>query len=213
MLSAVLSPTTSLLKFILSAPANVDWSEKSLYVCLASISASPLVWNIVSRNEYRNQTLTRTVGPRVGCASLGVAITLAGLYRNVLYKIALHDQPQYPLPYEIQAIVAWIIFGTGNFLVYTSFYALGFYRTHFGDYYGILQKERVTQFPFNILNNPMYTGSTMCFVGAALWYERPVGLLISAYVILTYYIALRYEGPFTDMIYAKSANALKGKKD
>ncbi|KAK1220394.1 Phosphatidyl-N-methylethanolamine N-methyltransferase [Marasmius sp. AFHP31] len=121
------------------------------------------------------------------------------------YKTALHDQPRYPLPYEIQTVVAWIIFGTGNLLVYTSYFALGFYGTHLGDYFGILQKERVTRFPFNILDNPMYVGSAMCFIGASLWYERPVGLLISACVTLTYYIALKYEGPFTDMIYAKNA--------
>ncbi|KAJ8088099.1 Phosphatidyl-N-methylethanolamine N-methyltransferase [Marasmius tenuissimus] len=129
------------------------------------------------------------------------------------YKLALHDQPQYPLPYAMQAVVAWIIFGTGNFLVFTSFSALGFYGTYLGDYFGILQKERVTQFPFNVLNDPMYVGSTMCFIGAALWYERPVGLLISLYVTLTYYIAMRYEGPFTDMIYAKNAEISKGKDD
>ncbi|KAL0059980.1 Phosphatidyl-N-methylethanolamine N-methyltransferase, partial [Marasmius tenuissimus] len=66
MLSAVLNSTTSLLRFILSVPANVDWSEWSLYVCLATIGASPLAWNIVSRNEYRNKTLTKIMGPRVG---------------------------------------------------------------------------------------------------------------------------------------------------
>ncbi|KAG7097914.1 hypothetical protein E1B28_005225 [Marasmius oreades] len=173
--------------------------------------------------EYRNKTLTSLVGPRVGCGLLGVSIFLAGLYRDVLYdpsgfqgglslltrkrnryKIALHDQPRYPLPYEIQTIIAWIIFGTGNFLVFTSFIALGFYGTYLGDYFGILLKKRVTQFPFNVLNDPMYVGSTMCFIGASLWYERPVGLLISVYVTLTYYIALRYEGPFTDMIYVKN---------
>ncbi|KAK1220396.1 Phosphatidyl-N-methylethanolamine N-methyltransferase [Marasmius sp. AFHP31] len=213
MLSAVLGSTASLLKFFLSVPTNVDWSERSLYICLASIGASPLVWNIVGRNEYRNKTLTRIVGPRVGCTLLGVAIFLAGLNRDVQYKIALRDQPQYPLPYEIQTVVAWIIFGTGNFLVMTSFSALGFYGTYLGDHFGILQKERVTHFPFSVLNDPMYVGSTMCFIGAALWYERPVGLLISLYVTLTYYIAMRYEGPFTDMIYAKSAEISKAKDD
>ncbi|KAF9258768.1 phospholipid methyltransferase [Marasmius fiardii PR-910] len=208
----MLSSISSLFNFILSVKSHVVWSKSSLYVCLASIAASPLVWNLVGRNEYRNKTLTRLVGPRVGCAILGGSIFLAGLYRDVLYKIALHDQPQYPLPYEIQTIIAWIIFGTGNFLVFTSFLALGFYGTYLGDYFGILQKKRVTQFPFNVLNDPMYVGSTMCFVGASLWYERPVGLLVSVYVALTYYIALRYEGPFTDMIYSKNNNSSAERK-
>jgi Phospholipid methyltransferase len=40
----------------------------------------------------------------------------------------------------------------------------------------------------------MYIGSTMCFAAGALWFERPAGLLITAYVYIVYIIALRYEG-------------------
>ena len=37
-----------------------------------------------------------------------------------------------------------------------------------GDYFGLLLKKRVTGFPFNIMNNPMYWGSTMNFLGYSL---------------------------------------------
>jgi methylene-fatty-acyl-phospholipid synthase len=30
----------------------------------------------------------------------------------------------------------------------------------------------VTAFPFSIMNNPMYNGSTMTFVGSSLWYVK-----------------------------------------
>lgn len=53
---------------------------------------------------------------------------------------------------------------------------------------------RVEGFPFNVLRDPMYVGSTMSFIGGALWYEKPAGLLIAAYVYVVYQIALRYEG-------------------
>ena len=49
-------------------------------------------------------------------------------------------------------------------------------------------------FPFNVLTDPMYVGSTMSFVGASLWYGSPAGLLISLYVYVGYVIALRFEG-------------------
>ncbi|ESK84394.1 methylene-fatty-acyl-phospholipid synthase [Moniliophthora roreri MCA 2997] len=181
----------------------IDLTQPSLYISLLSVGASPLVWNLVGRNEYRNRTLTKAVGARIGCAILGITIFIAGLLRDVLYKVALFAQPHWPLPYFLQTIIAWLIFGAGNFLVATSFLALGFYGTYMGDYFGILQKRRVTGFPFNILKHPMYTGSTLCFVGAALWYERPAGLLVAIYVHATYALAVEYEGPFTDMIYAQ----------
>ena len=87
--------------------------------------------------------------------------------------------------------------------------------TYLGDYFGILMDHRVEGFPFNILTDPMYDGSTMCFVAIALWYAprrdnclgfvpntstpftrygRPSGLFISAFIYIVYGIALRFEG-------------------
>ena len=37
-----------------------------------------------------------------------------------------------------------------------------------GDYFGILKEARVTTFPFNVLDNPMYWGSTANYLGWAL---------------------------------------------
>lgn len=91
-------------------------------------------------------------------------------------------------------------------------YALGIVGTYLGDYCGILMKERVTCFPFNVLEDPMYVGSFMAFLGIALWSESPAGLLLSALVWVVYAIALKYEGPFTAAIYSDAA-AAQEKKD
>lgn len=37
-----------------------------------------------------------------------------------------------------------------------------------GDYFGILKESRVTTFPFSVLDNPMYWGSTANYLGWAL---------------------------------------------
>jgi methylene-fatty-acyl-phospholipid synthase len=86
------------------------------------------------------------------------------------------------------------LLGIGQLFVITSTYALGITGTFLGDYFGILMDSRVEGFPFNVLRDPMYVGSTMSFIGGALWYEKPAGLLIAAYVYVVYQIALRYEG-------------------
>lgn len=54
--------------------------------------------------------------------------------------------------------------------------------------------HRVTSFPFNVMQDPMYNGSTMCFIGTALWYGKPSGLIISLVVYIVYQFALAYEG-------------------
>lgn len=61
----------------------------------------------------------------------------------------------------------------------------------------------VTGFPFNLMNAPMYYGSTMSFFGGAILYGKPAGFILSLHVLIVYLIAIRFEDPFTASIYAK----------
>ena len=73
--------------------------------------------------------------------------------------------------------------------------------------------EPVTGFPFNITGAPMYWGSTCSFLGTALLYGRPAGILLTGVVFLVYLGALQFEDPFTSEIYAKRDQDTKeGKK-
>ncbi|KAK2465551.1 hypothetical protein APHAL10511_002443 [Amanita phalloides] len=191
----------------------VDINQQSLLISLAAITFNPTAWNIVARNEYRNKTLTRIFeSPRQGCYFLAITIFSFGILRDHLYQRALQDQPRVPLlPQPYDTIVPVALFALGQIFVTTSTYALGITGTFLGDYFGILMDHKVTGFPFNVLRDPMYVGSTLCFAAAALWYERPAGLFVTAYVYLLYSIALRFEGPFTDMIYSKRTQAASKK--
>ncbi|KAI0310777.1 phospholipid methyltransferase [Amylostereum chailletii] len=198
----------------------IDTTKTSLFLSLAAIAFNPTAWNIVARNEYHNKTITRLFGgsPRAGTYFLALCIFGAGMIRDHLYRAALLEQPRQPLlPEPLDTVVPAVLFGLGQLFVVTSTWALGVTGTFLGDYFGILMDHRVEGFPFNVLRDPMYVGSTMCFAATALWYERPVGLLITAYVYIVYIIALRFEGPFTDMIYSKraaqSANGNASKKE
>ncbi|KAK7045496.1 Phosphatidyl-N-methylethanolamine N-methyltransferase [Paramarasmius palmivorus] len=195
---------------------NLDWSsiidtyKPSLWIALGAITFNPTAWNIVARNEYRNKTITRMFGgnARYGCYFLAVMIFSFGLLRDSIYHNALSEQPKMALlPEPYATVVPAVLIGLGQLFVITSTWALGITGTFLGDYFGILMDHRVEGFPFNVLRDPMYVGSTMTFVGGALWYERPAGLIVALYVYIVYMIALRYEGPFTDMIYSTRANA------
>ncbi|KAF7312564.1 Phosphatidyl-N-methylethanolamine N-methyltransferase [Mycena indigotica] len=193
----------------------VDPEQTSLFISLAAITFNPLAWNIVARNEYRNHTITKLFGgnTRYGCYFLAVLIFSFGMVRDALYHQALADQPRSPglLPAPFDTVVPAVLFFLGQLFVITSTWALGITGTFLGDYFGILMDHRVEGFPFNVLRDPMYVGSTMSFAATALWYERSAGLLITLYVYIVYTIALRFEGPFTDMIYAKRAEEQKRK--
>lgn len=86
------------------------------------------------------------------------------------YHRALEDQPKYALLAEpLDKLVPIALFVLGQTFVVTSTWALGITGTFLGDYFGILMDSRVEGFPFNVLRDPMYVGSTMCFAAGALW--------------------------------------------
>ncbi|KJA22618.1 hypothetical protein HYPSUDRAFT_138836 [Hypholoma sublateritium FD-334 SS-4] len=192
----------------------VDYTKPSFQISVFAIAFNPTAWNFVARNEYRNKTITKIFGgnARYGTYFLALLIFSFGILRDNLYHWALLDQPQKAiLPREYATIVPAVLFVVGQLFVITSTWSLGITGTFLGDYFGILMDHRVEGFPFNVLRDPMYVGSTMCFAATALWFERPAGLLITLYVYIVYLIALKFEGPFTDMIYTKRAEAKAAK--
>lgn len=103
----------------------------------------------------------------------------------------LVPHPDYPTAH---IVLAFVLFFTGQLLVITSMFALGVTGTYLGDYFGILMSHRVTTFPFNVVEDPMYIGSTLCFLGTSLWFRSPAGLAISLFVFIVYQVALSFEG-------------------
>ena len=186
---------------------------------------NPLLWNIVARLEYHYQLLSRVFcGHRyVACYFLAACIFSAGIWRDWLYKLALDSyeapsllQSDIPELIIVLKVVGAGLIAWGNVLVLTSMYQLGITGTYLGDYFGIYLDHRITTFPFNWYEHPMYLGSTLVFLGTGLWELKPVqACLMSAWVWIVYWIASVYfEGPFTTMIYQrKDANSKRDHKD
>ncbi|KAH0843082.1 hypothetical protein AYO21_08781 [Fonsecaea monophora] len=176
----------------------IDTSQPSLYVAAVAIAFNPIFW----KTEHKTHFLTKAFGsPYYGCYALAVTIFGIGIIRDSLYKSALEQQPIYPLLHQPE--LGAILFLSGNVLVLSSMYALGVTGTYLGDYFGILMDHKVEGFPFNVTDAPMYWGSTLSFLGTALYYGRVAGVLLTLEVFVMYLGALRFEDPFTAEIYAK----------
>lgn len=132
--------------------------------------------------------------PRHGCYVLAVVIFSIGIARDCLFERAMRDQPALDV-LQTAAVrgAAAALFVAGNVLVVSSMWALGLTGTYLGDYFGILMDERVTGFPFSVTDAPMYHGSTLSFLGSALWFGKPAGVLLTAWVAVMYQFALRFE--------------------
>ena len=68
------------------------------------------------------------------------------------------------------APIALLCMVSGAILVASSMYKLGMLGTYLGDHFGILMSAKVTSFPFDVAEHPMYYGSTLLFFGQSLRY-------------------------------------------
>lgn len=189
----------------------VDFKEYNFLFAVACIIFNPLFWNVVARWEYRSHALSRLFGsPYIGCYSLGAVIISLALYRSHCFTEAMAFQPQsdYLKRQEFYYMGAALV-AVGGVLVISSFLALGFVGTYLGDYFGILMDKKATGFPFNVMENPMYWGSTANYLGLALLNSSPAGLVLTAVVTICYKVAILFEGPFTEEIYRKKDKSKK----
>jgi phosphatidylethanolamine N-methyltransferase len=190
-----------------------------LYSMLAT-AGLPFAWNVVARNEYRNKTMTKMFGGQYpGAYVLAAGIFFASLARDWVFNLAVTANQDVTIIDPNSSAVApnqiFIMYATGCaltvvglFFVVTAFARLGVTGTYLGDYFGILMKERVTAFPFSVLENPMYTGATMAFLGTSLCANSVAGVFLTAWVWAVYQVSCTfYENPFTSMIYAEAAKA------
>lgn len=188
----------------------VDPSDPRFVAAVLTITFNPLFWNVVARWEQKTRQLSRAFGsPYLACYALGGAILLLNVLRSHCFTEAMLNQPRMdgldnPTAYR----VGLALLAVGGVLVLSSFLALGFTGTFLGDYFGILKEARVTTFPFNILDNPMYWGSTANYLGWAIMHASPAGLLLTAVVALAYVVAILYEEPFTASIYQQKSSQL-----
>ncbi|XP_053813795.1 phosphatidylethanolamine N-methyltransferase isoform X1 [Vidua chalybeata] len=191
----------------------VDVTDTGFIVAVLSIAFNPFFWNVVARWEHKTRALSQTFGsPHAACYCLGAVILVLNCVRSHCFTEAMKSQPKlegWDCHWTYYSGLA--ISAVGTLFVISSFLALGFTGTFLGDYFGILMEEKVTSFPFSILDNPMYWGSTAIYLGWSLMHASPAGLLLTAVVAISYTIAVLYEGPFTEEIYRRKQKGVKSK--
>ncbi|XP_031151223.1 phosphatidylethanolamine N-methyltransferase isoform X2 [Sander lucioperca] len=190
---------------------HIDFGDASFCIAVIAIIFNPFFWNVVARWEHRTRTLSRLFGgPYLACYCLGFIIILLNVYRSHSMTVAMKAQARWEVMDRTDVFYAGVaLMVLGTVLVVGSFLALGFIGTFLGDYFGILMDEKVTGFPFNIIENPMYWGSTANYLGLALIGASPVGLVLTAIVAVSYKVAIRFEGPFTEQIYQERSQRRK----
>ena len=188
----------------------INLNQPSLWIFVFLTVLSPLYWNLVARNEHRNKTWSKLFNSKeIANYVFSASVFTLGLVRDWWFMKAIQDQPRGPMHFPLLAtpeVIAfcYIISTVGSFFVIFSMHSLGIHGTYHGDHFGIFKTERVTGFPFNVCEHPMYYGSTMLFLGTAIWNCSPTGCVLTLWVLFIYlFFALAVEEGFTNRIYSK----------
>ncbi|XP_070783386.1 phosphatidylethanolamine N-methyltransferase [Enoplosus armatus] len=189
----------------------INFHDSSFCIAVITIIFNPFFWNVVARWEHRTRRLSRLFGsPYLACYCLGFVIILLNVYRSHSITVVMKAQARWEVMDRTDVFYTGVaLMVQGTVLVVSSFLSLGFTGTFLGDYFGILMDEKVTGFPFNITENPMYWGSTANYLGLALIGASPVGLVLTLIVAVAYKVAIRFEGPFTEQIYQQRSQRRK----
>lgn len=151
---------------------HVNLGDSILWQAMIVVFLQPLIWNMLGRMEYKTRIISKIFfSPRIGIFALALWILGFGIYRDFLFAIAVNRQEKLPEmgspEVQLLGMYSCII---GFILVTSSFLKLGFRSTFLGDYFGFLLDKKITSFPFNVLENPMYVGSSMSFMGKSILY-------------------------------------------
>jgi methylene-fatty-acyl-phospholipid synthase len=81
--------------------------------------------------------------------------------------LAVAEQPKADFGFDplLVQYAAWALYAVGMTLVVSSSIRLGITGTYCGDYFGILMKERVTGFPFNVVEGTVHFPTPIFFLG------------------------------------------------
>ena len=185
-----------------------ELASVNVLVACPLVMLNPLIWNLIVRYEYRTRAVSRLCGgPRAGVVLVACIVMVNNSIRTSFfhYIVGKSSKLQF-LEHNIGATAAgYLIVGVGVLLVLSSAWRLGFFCTFLGDYFGILLDAKVTGFPFNIVDHPMFWGSFLIYVGDSVLCASAVAFLLSLFIGLSFAIAAVFEGPFTAKIYAQKS--------
>ena len=177
------------------------------------VAWNPLIWNVIARIEYKTHLVSYIFrGPKKGCTALGLLILSLGYLRTRTFYQTMdwYSSCEF-LQNNFILGIGYMLSAVGIALLSISFYRLGFYGAFMGDHFGILLDHRITAFPYNIFEDPLYVGTVMMYYGIALEHASLIGLLLAVCITISYVGATLAERPYTTKIYTEAAAKKRAK--
>lgn len=180
-----------------------DWE---IIISISMIILCPVTWNLVARYEFYTKNLSKLCGDNRLAADIFAHVLIEmGIFRNYMFVRVIKNQLKtefFDEYYILLEVIGYLLVGMGMHLNVFAYYRLGIHGIYYGDYFGVLCKEMCTSFPFSVLENPLYVGSTLMFLGSSILYRSPAGIFLTIIAWIMYKFASVLENPMTPLIYS-----------
>jgi methylene-fatty-acyl-phospholipid synthase len=169
---------------------NINFSEKHFIEVIFYSILSVLVWGLLPHLQFKYQIISRFFHNDMEKAADFLAFLLIhlGTFRNYAFTESMFSNKRYDFKeYNmISNVVGISILIFGSLLWITSLIKLGLRGSYFGDHFGFLFSKKIESFPFNVLENPQYTGSKIFLLGQSILFRSPTGVFLTLTISLFY---------------------------
>lgn len=169
---------------------NINFAEKHFREVIFYSVLSVLVWGVLPHLQYKYKIISRFFKDDMEKAADFMAFLLIhiGTFRNYAFTESIFNNKRFDFGElnMISNIAGVSILFFGCLLWITSLLKLGLRGSYFGDHFGFLFKKRIESFPFNILENPQYTGSKLFLLGQSILFRSLTGFFMTVTISLLY---------------------------
>ena len=175
----------------------IDLTDSRLWYAIVYIFLNLFAWLLIPYLEFQHKLFSKLLKGDYEKAADFVAYFLIylGTMRNYYMQHAIYHnyrldlgRMNYPL-----FMIGILALGFGALLILTSFYRLGIRGLYFGDHFGTIRKERITNFPYDIIVCPHYVGSILFQFGITFCYRSPAACVFTILYMLSYSILDKFE--------------------
>ena len=169
---------------------NINFEGKQTREVIIYSILSVLVWGLFPHLQYKYKIISKFFNNNMekGADFLALLLIHIGTFRNYAFTETIFNNKRFDFGdlNIISSIVGLSILLFGSLLWITSLLKLGLRGSYFGDHFGFLFKKRIQSFPFNILENPQYTGSKLFLLGQSILFRSLTGLFMTITISLFY---------------------------
>jgi len=169
---------------------NINIKEKYCTEVIFYSVISVLVWGLLPHLQFRYKLISRFFNNDMDKAADFLAFLLIhiGTFRNYSFTESIFSNKRLDFGdfNIITSLIGLCVLFFGCTLWITSLLKLGLRGSYFGDHFGFLFHEKIESFPFNILENPQYTGSKLFLLGQSILFRSLTGLFLTMTISLLY---------------------------